>query len=145
MLVPPPHTQILLASFLSGEINHKRENCTNCTPHAWPHCGRHPGFSRGWGWDLEGINFPGYMGWEVGTRGKFWRDDPKSSQCRKTYEWSRSKLEPCTEQMTGSGLRKENNKAVNCHPVYLTYMQSTSCEMLGWMSYKLELRLSGEI
>ena len=36
-------------------------------------------------------------------------------------------------------------KAVYCHPVYLTYMQSTSCEMLGWMSYKLELRLSGEI
>ena len=34
---------------------------------------------------------------------------------------------------------------VYCHPAYLTYMQSTSCEMLGWMKYKLESRLPGEI
>ena len=53
--------------------------------------------------------------------------------------------ESCMEQLTGSGLRKEYDKAVYCHPVYLTYMQSTSCEMLGWMSYKLESRLPGEI
>ena len=45
------------------------------------------------------------------------------------------------EQLTGSGLRKEYDKAVYCHPV----MQSTSCEMPGWMSYKLESRLPGEI
>ena len=32
-----------------------------------------------------------------------------------------------------------------CHPAYLTYMQSTSCEMLGWMKHKLESRLPGEI
>ena len=51
----------------------------------------------------------------------------------------------CMEQMTGSGLRKEYNKTVYCRPVYLTYMQSTSCEMLSWMSYKLESRLPGEI
>ena len=44
----------------------------------------------------------------------------------------------------GSGLRKEY-KAVYCHPVYLTYTQSTSCEMLGWMSYKLESKFLGEI
>ena len=36
-------------------------------------------------------------------------------------------------------------KAVYCHPAYLTYMQSTSCEMLGWMKHKLESRLGGEI
>ena len=36
-------------------------------------------------------------------------------------------------------------KAVYCHPAYLTYIQSTSCEMLGWMKHKLELRLPGEI
>ena len=36
-------------------------------------------------------------------------------------------------------------KAVYCHPAYLTYMQSTSCKMLGWMKHKLELRLLGEI
>ena len=40
---------------------------------------------------------------------------------------------------------KEYIKAVYCHPAYLTYMQSTSCEMLGWMKHKLESRLSGEI
>ena len=36
-------------------------------------------------------------------------------------------------------------KAVYCHPAYLTFMQSTSCEMLGWMKHKLESRLLGEI
>ena len=35
-------------------------------------------------------------------------------------------------------------KAVYCHPAYLTYMQSASCEMLGWMNHKLDLRLSEE-
>ena len=40
---------------------------------------------------------------------------------------------------------KEYIKAVYCHPAYLTYMQSTSCEMLGWMKDKLESRLLGEI
>ena len=36
-------------------------------------------------------------------------------------------------------------KAVYCHPAYLTYMQSISCKMLGWMKHKLQLRLPGEI
>ena len=49
------------------------------------------------------------------------------------------------EQQTGSKLGKEYDKAVYCHSVYLTYMQSTSWKMLGWMSYKLESRLPGEI
>ena len=40
---------------------------------------------------------------------------------------------------------KEYVKAVYCHPAYLTYMQSTSWETLGWMKHKLESRLSGEI
>ena len=40
---------------------------------------------------------------------------------------------------------KEYVKAVYCHPAYLTYMQSTLCEMLGWMKHKLESRLLGEI
>ena len=47
-------------------------------------------------------------------------------------------LEPDMEQQTGSKLGKEYIKAVYCHPAYLTYMQSTSCESLGWMKYKLE-------
>ena len=49
------------------------------------------------------------------------------------------------EQWTSSKLGKEYIKAVYCHPAYLTYMQSTSCEMLDWMKHKLESRLQGEI
>ena len=54
-------------------------------------------------------------------------------------------LEPDMEQWTGSKLGKEYVKAVYCHSAYLTYIQSTSCEILGWMNHKLESRLSGEI
>ena len=46
---------------------------------------------------------------------------------------------------TGSKLGKEHIKAVYCHPAYLTYMQSTSCEMPDWMKHRLESRLLGEI
>ena len=49
------------------------------------------------------------------------------------------------EQKTGSKSGKEYVKAVYCHPAYVTYMQSTSWEMLDWMNHKLESRLSGEI
>ena len=48
-------------------------------------------------------------------------------------------------KLAGSTLRKEYYKAVYCHPAYLTYMQSTSCERLGWINCKLESRLPGEI
>ena len=54
-------------------------------------------------------------------------------------------LELDMEQRTGSKLRKEYVKAVYCHPAYLTYMQSTTCNMLGWMKHKLESRLPREI
>ena len=54
-------------------------------------------------------------------------------------------LELNMEQQTGSKSRKEYVKAVYCHPAYLTYMQSTSWETLGWMKHKLESRLPGEI
>ena len=57
----------------------------------------------------------------------------------------KQQLEPHMEQWTGSKLGKEYLKAVYCHPAYLTYMQSTSCEMPGWMKHKLESRLPGEI
>ena len=57
----------------------------------------------------------------------------------------KQQLESWMEQLIGSGLRKENNKAIYSHPVYLPYTQSTSCKMPGWMSYKLESRLPGEI
>ena len=57
----------------------------------------------------------------------------------------KQQLELDMEQQTGSKLGKEYVKAAYCHPAFLTYMQSTSCEMLGWMKHKLESRLPGEI
>ena len=57
----------------------------------------------------------------------------------------KQQLKPVMEQQTGSKLGKEYIKTVYCHPAYLNYMQSTSCEMLGWMKHKLESRLLGKI
>ena len=54
-------------------------------------------------------------------------------------------LEPDMEKWTGSKLGKEYIKAVYWHPAYLTYMRSTSCEMLGWTKHNLKSRLLGEI
>ena len=60
-------------------------------------------------------------------------------------QFKKQQLDPDMQQWTGSKLGKEYLKAVYCHPAYLTCMQSTSCEMLGWMKHKLESRLPGEI
>ena len=57
----------------------------------------------------------------------------------------KQQLEQDVEQQTGSKSGKEYIKAVCCHPAYLTSVQSTSWEMLGWMKHKLESRLFGEI
>ena len=57
----------------------------------------------------------------------------------------KQELELDMEQLTSSKLGKEDNKAIYCHPVYLTYMQSISSEIPGWMKHKLESRLPGEI
>ena len=57
----------------------------------------------------------------------------------------KQQLELDMEQQTGSKSVKEYVKAVYCHPAYLTYMQSASSEMLGWMKHKLESRMPGEI
>ena len=57
----------------------------------------------------------------------------------------KQQLERDMEQQTNSKSGKEYIKAVYCHPAYSTYMQSTSCEMPGWMKHKLESRLLGEI
>ena len=58
---------------------------------------------------------------------------------------SKQQLEPDLKQWTGSKSGKKYVKAVYCHPAYLTYMQSTSCEMPDWMKHKLGSRLMGEI
>ena len=57
----------------------------------------------------------------------------------------KQRLEQDMEQQTSSKLGKAYIEAVYCHPAYLTYMQSTSCEMLGWMKLKVESRLPEEI
>ena len=57
----------------------------------------------------------------------------------------KQQLELDMEQQISSKSGKEYLKAVYCHPAYLTYMHSTSWEMLDWMKHKLESRLLGEI
>ena len=71
--------------------------------------------------------------------------DHHSCLLRNLYADQEATLEPDVEQQTGSKLGKEYIKAVYCHLAYLTYMQSKSCEMLGWVKHKLESRLLGEI
>ena len=56
----------------------------------------------------------------------------------------KQQLELYKEQWVGSKLGKKCVKTVYCHPFYLTSMQSTPCEMLGWMNHKLESRFLGE-
>ena len=53
----------------------------------------------------------------------------------------KQQLKLAIEQQTGSKLGKEYAKAVCCYSAYLTYMQSTSCKMRGWIKLKLESRL----
>ena len=57
----------------------------------------------------------------------------------------KQQLEEDMGQQTDPKSGKQYMKAVNCHPAYLTHMQSTSCEMPGWMNHKLETRFLGEI
>ena len=57
----------------------------------------------------------------------------------------KQRLEPDFEQWTGSKLGEEYIKAVYCYFAYLASMQSTSCEIQGWMNHKLETKLPGEI
>ena len=64
---------------------------------------------------------------------------------RNLYAGQEATVRMDMEQQTGSILEKEYIKAVYCHPAYLNYLQSTSCEMPGCMKYKLESRLPGEI
>ena len=87
--------------------------------------------------------------WITISCGKFW----KTWEYQTTWPGSREicmqvkkqQLEPDLEEQTGSKLGKEYIEAAYSHSTYLTSMQSTSCEMLGWMKCKLESRLPGEI
>ena len=87
--------------------------------------------------------------WITRNCGKFW----KRWGCQITWpaSWEicmqvrKHQLELDMEQQTGSKLEKEYIKAVSCHAAYLTSMQGTSWETLGWKNHKLELRLAGKI
>ena len=68
---------------------------------------------------------------------------PYSSPEKKLYAGQEATVRLDMEKQIDSKLGKEYIKAVYCHPVYLTYMQSSSCELLGWMKLKLESRLLG--
>ena len=67
-----------------------------------------------------------------------------AKECSNCMQVKKQQLELDMEQQTGSKLGKEYVKAVYCHPAYLTYIQSTSCKMPGWMKHKVESRLPGE-
>ena len=87
--------------------------------------------------------------WITINCGKFWKRWEYQTTWPASWEickqLKKQHLELDMELWTGFKLRKEYIKAVYCHPAYLTYMQSTSWETLGWMKHKLESRPLGEI
>ena len=87
--------------------------------------------------------------WITINCGKFWKRWESQTTWPASWEIciqvKKQQLELNMEQWIGSKSGKEYSKAVYCHPAYLIYMQSTSCEMLGWMTHKLASRLPGEI
>ena len=87
--------------------------------------------------------------WITTNSGKFWKKWEYQTTWPASWEIciqdKKQQLELDMEQKTGSKLVKEYVKAVYCHPAYLTYMQSTSCEMPSWIKHKLKSRLLGEI
>ena len=80
--------------------------------------------------------------WITTNCGKFWKRWEYQTTLPASWETCRQvrkqQLELDMEQQTGSKLGKEYAKAVYCHSAYLTYMQSTSWEMLGWIKHKVK-------
>ena len=76
---------------------------------------------------------------------EMWIPDHLTCLLRNLYAGQEATVGLDMEQKTGSKQEKEYVKAVYCHPAYLTSMQSTSWETLGWKKHKLESRLLGEI
>ena len=80
--------------------------------------------------------------WITTKCGKFWKRWEYQTTWPASWEsctqFKKQQLELDMEQQTGSKLGKEYIKAVYCHPAYLTSMLSTSCEMLGWMTHRLD-------
>ena len=87
--------------------------------------------------------------WITANCGKLWKRWEYQTTWPASWEIcmqvKKQQLELDMEQLTGSKLGKNYVKVVYCHSAYLIYMQSTSCEMPGWMNHKLESRLLREI
>ena len=87
--------------------------------------------------------------WITSNSGKFFKRWEYQTTWLASWEIcmqvKKQQLEPDMEEQTGFRFGKEYVKAVYCHPAYLTYMQSTSWETLGWMKHKLKSRFPGEI
>ena len=87
--------------------------------------------------------------WNTINCGKFWKRWEYQTTWPASWEICmqirKQQLELDMEQQTGSKQEKEYVKAVYCYPAYLTSMQSTSWEILGWMKHRLESKLPGEI
>ena len=87
--------------------------------------------------------------WITINCGKFWKRWEYQTTWPASWEIcmqvKKQQLELDMRKQTSSKWGKEYVKAVYCHPAYLTFMQSTSCKMLGWKKHKLESRLKGEV
>ena len=87
--------------------------------------------------------------WITTNCGKFFKrwecQTTLPASCEIYMQVKKQQLELNMDQRTCSKLEKEQVKAVYCHRAYLTYMQRTSCDMLGWTKHKLESRLLEEI
>ena len=85
--------------------------------------------------------------WMTTNSGKFfkrWEYQPSTCLLRNLHAGQETTIRT-GHGMTGSELGKEYNKAVYCHPAYLTYMQRASCKILGWKNHELESRFLGEM
>ena len=87
--------------------------------------------------------------WITTNCGKFWKRWKYQTTWPASWEICiqvrKQQLELDMEQQTGNKSGKEYVMVVYCHPAYLTYMQSTSWETLGWRKHKLKSRLPGEL
>ena len=103
--------------------------------------GRKQGNSRRTTISASSTLFKSLILWIITNSGKFFKRQEYQTTLPVSWETciqvKKQQLEPDTEQ-TGSKLGKEYVKAVYCHLAYLTYVQSTSCQMPGWMNHKLE-------
>ena len=74
--------------------------------------------------------------WKILERWEYQTTSPASRET--CMQVKKQQFEPGMEQRSGFKLGKEWVKAIYCHPAYLIYMQSTSCEMPGWRKHKLK-------